>query len=64
LKKNDRFHLKRDDDIIANPVVKTMMHGKQEIPEINAKNEGGLTFKNKKLDFQVGDTIVAYTVEE
>ena len=59
IKKNDLFHLQRDDKIIANPVIKSMMHGKEIIERIGSKNEGGLTFKNK-FNFQVGDTIVAY----
>jgi len=63
LKKTDLLHLKRGEDIIANPVCKSMMHGKEEIDHIGTKNEGGLTFKNKKLDFQVGDVIVAYRKE-
>lgn len=64
IKKHDLLHLKRGDQITANPVIKSMMHGKQEILEINSKNEGGMTFKNKKLDFQVGDTIIAYKIED
>ncbi len=60
LKKTDLLHLKRGEEIIANPVLKTMKHGKDEIDRIGTKNEGGLTFKNKKLDFKVGDVIVAY----
>jgi len=64
IKRSDRLHLKRADEIVANPVIKSMMHGKEEIASIKAKNEGGLTFKNRKLDFQVGDVIVAYTIEE
>jgi translation initiation factor IF-2 len=64
IKKNDLLHLKRGDEIIANPVIKSMKHGKDDIDRIGTKNEGGLTFKNKKLDFQVGDTIVAYKKEE
>lgn len=63
LKKGDLFHLKRGEEIISNPVLKTMRHGKDEIDRIGTKNEGGLTFKNKKLDFQIGDTIVAYKKE-
>ena len=63
LKKTDLLHLKRGEEIIANPVLKTMKHGKDEIDRIGTKNEGGLTFKNKKLDFQIGDTIVAYKKE-
>lgn len=63
LKKSDLLHLKRGEEIIANPVLKSMRHGKDEIDRIGTKNEGGLTFKNKKLDFQIGDTIVAYKKE-
>ena len=37
-----------------------MMHGKEEIQLLKTKNEGGMTFKNRKLDFQVGDTLIAY----
>jgi len=59
IKKNDLFHLKRGDEIVANPVIKTMKHGKEDIDRIGTKNEGGLTFKNK-FDFQVGDILVAY----
>jgi translation initiation factor IF-2 len=63
IKKADLLHLKRGEEIIANPVLRTMKHGKEEIDHIGTKNEGGLTFKNKKLDFQVGDVIVAYKKE-
>ncbi len=59
IKKNDLFHLKRGDEIIANPVIKTMKHGKEAVDRIGTKNEGGLTFKNK-FDFKEGDILVAY----
>jgi translation initiation factor IF-2 len=62
IRKIDLLHLKRGDEIIMNPVIKSMMHGKQEIDNIKAKNEGGLTFKNRKLDFKVGDIIIAYKI--
>jgi translation initiation factor IF-2 len=64
IRKHDLLHLKRDDEIVMNPVIKSMMHGKQEIDEINAKNEGGMTFKNRRLDFRVGDTIIAYKIAD
>lgn len=64
LKKADMLHLKRGDEIVANPVIANMKHGKDDILVIKTKNEGGLTFKNKKLDFQVGDTIIAYKKED
>ncbi len=64
IKKHDRLHLKRGEEILFNPVIKNMMHGKQEVEVTKAKNECGMTFKNKKLDFQVGDMIVAYKLED
>ncbi len=60
IRRIDLMHLKRGDQIIANPVIKSMMHGKEEIQLLKTKNEGGMTFKNRKLDFQVGDTLIAY----
>lgn len=64
IKKNDRLHLLREGEIIANPVIRTMQHGKDEVDRVTAKSEAGITFKNKKLDFQVGDVLTAYTIEE
>ncbi len=64
IKKNDKFHLKRGEEIVMDPTPKRMMHGKEEITEVKAKNEFGMTFKNKKLDFRVGDTLIAYKIED
>jgi translation initiation factor IF-2 len=64
IKRSDLLHLKRGEDIIANPVIKSMMHGKEEVQSIKSKNEGGMTFKNRRLDFKVGDIIIAYKMEE
>lgn len=64
IKKTDKLHLKRGEEIIADPVIKSMMHGKQEVDKTTAKSECGLTFKNKKLDFQKGDRLIAYVVED
>lgn len=64
LNKADLYHIKRDGEIIADPRVKNMMHGKEEITSVKAKNEFGMTFRNKKLDFKVGDIIVAYKIED
>jgi translation initiation factor IF-2 len=62
--KNDHYHIKREDQIIADPVLKSMQRGKEEVTRVTAKSEAGLTFKNKKLDFAPGDIIVAYKVED
>ena len=64
IKRSDLLHLKRGHEIVANPVIKSMMHGKEEIQSVKEKKEGGFTFKNRRLDFQVGDVIVAYKMEE
>jgi len=64
VKKTDLLHLKRGEEIIANPEIKGLMHGKEVIESVKAKNEFGMTFKQKKVDFQVGDKLVAYHVEE
>ena len=63
IKKNDWLYLKRGEDILFNPVIKTMRHGKDELDRVTTKSEAGFTFKNKKLDFKVGDIIVAYKIE-
>lgn len=64
LKKTDSFHLKRGDQIVSDPQVASMMHGKEEITSVKNKSEFALTFKNKKQDFQVGDILVAYYEED
>lgn len=64
LKKNDKYHLKRGSEIIADPTPAAMMHGKEDISSVKAKNEFGMSFKNKKLDFQVGDKLIAYKIED
>ena len=64
VKKTDLLHLKRGDEIIGNPEIKGLMHGKEIIESVKAKNEFGMTFKQKKIDFQVGDKLIAYHVEE
>jgi translation initiation factor IF-2 len=64
VKKSDLLHLKRGEEILFNPVIAQMKHGKDDTLVAKAKTEAGLTFKNKKLDFQVGDMIVAYKKED
>ncbi len=64
IKKSDKLHLKRDDQIIANPVISTMMHAKQEISSLKGTSEGGVVFKQKKLDFKIGDLLIAYTIDD
>jgi len=64
MRKIDLMHLIRNGEKIANPVINSMMHGKEEISSVKAKNEAGFTFKNKRLDFQPGDILQAYKIED
>ena len=64
IKKGDLLHLKRGDEILFNPVIASMQHGKDEVDKVTAKSECGITFRKKKLDFQVGDKIIAYIEED
>ncbi len=60
INKNDLFHLLRADEIVANPVIGSLQHGKDSVETVKTKSEAGISFKNKKLDFKVGDFIQAY----
>lgn len=64
LKKSDKYHLKRGEDTIADPQIKLMMHGKQEVDSAKAKSECGITFRQKNLQFQIGDKLIAYHLED
>lgn len=63
INRHDSLYLKRNDEVIAQPVMTTMQHGKDEVETVKTKGEAGLAFRNKKLDFQKGDIIVAYKKE-
>lgn len=64
INKTDLLHLKRGDEIVANPTISSMMHEKQEVTRLANKSEGGLAFRDKRLTFQAGDVLVAYTIED
>jgi translation initiation factor IF-2 len=63
IKKSDLLHLKRKGEIVTNPVINSMMRNKLETTAIK-DSEGAVTFKNKRLDFAVGDMLVAYIKED
>lgn len=64
INKANLLHLKRGDEIVANPTISSMMHEKQEVTRLANKSEGGLAFRDKRLTFQAGDVLVAYTIED
>ncbi len=63
VKKTDKLHLKRGDEILLDPEIKSMMHGKDQIDIARTKSEFGMTFK-RNVRFQIGDHLIAYKVEE
>ncbi len=63
VKKLDKLHLKRGDEILLDPEIKSMMHGKDQIDNAKTKSEFGMTFK-RNVKFQIGDHLIAYHVEE
>lgn len=63
IKKTDKIHLKRGDEIVADPKIKTMRHGKDEIDKVRVGDECGLVF-TRFSSFQAGDKIVAFYVKE
>jgi translation initiation factor IF-2 len=64
IKRTDLAHIKRGEEIIGSPEIKNLMHGKDQIEVVKTKSEFGMTFKQKKVDFQVGDHVIAYKVED
>lgn len=62
--KNDKLHIKRDDQVIGDVTIKSMQHGKEVVDVVKAKNEAGITFKQNKADFRVGDILQAYIIQD
>ena len=57
--KNHLLHLIRADKIIANPKIRSLKHGKEDIPHAKTGVECGIVF-NSYVDFHVGDMIESY----
>lgn len=59
IKKTDLVHLKRNGEIVADPKIKTMQHGKDQIEKAKLGEECGIVF-TRFSNLQVGDVISAY----
>lgn len=59
IKKTDMVHLKRNDVIIADPKIKSMQHGKDQIEKVKVGDECGIVF-TRFSNLQAGDVISAY----
>ncbi len=64
LKKVDTFYLARGEERIGAPTIKSMRHGKEEVDSVKTKGEAGLVFRQAKLQFEVGDRLVAYHIAD
>lgn len=64
IKKTDKIHVMRDGKIIVDPLIANLQRGKEEIDRAAAKSEFGMTFRQKKVDIQVGDHLIAYYDQE
>ncbi len=61
--RGDTVRITRKDKSIGNTRIKSMRHGKQDITKADAGQECGIIF-DKKLDFVIGDRIIAYKQKE
>jgi translation initiation factor IF-2 len=57
--KNHQLHLLREDKIFANPKIRSLKHGKEDIPHAKTGVECGIVFTSF-IDFKVGDVIESY----
>jgi translation initiation factor IF-2 len=63
LARNDLVKINRKDIEIGKTRIKSLRHGKEDIPRADTAVECGLIL-DKKLDFKIGDIIIAYKVHE
>lgn len=59
LARGDTVKLLRENQVILHARIKSLRHGKEDITQADKGQECGLAF-DKKLDFKVGDLIIAY----
>ena len=57
--KNHLLHVMRLDKIIANPKIRSLKHGKEDVPHAKTGVECGIVFTSY-VDFHVGDVIESY----
>lgn len=64
INQHDQLHLMRDGEIVADPKIARLQHNQDQVETVTAKSEFGISFKNKNLDFKVGDKLIAYHEED
>jgi translation initiation factor IF-2 len=63
IKKTDLVHLKRNDQIVADPKIKSIQQGKAQVEKVKSPDECGIVF-TRFSKLQVGDVIVAYVKKD
>lgn len=63
LVRNDTVRVERVDTVMGQGRVKSLRQGKENVPKVEQGSECGVVF-DKKLDFKIGDTIIAYKIRE
>lgn len=63
INKTDKICLERNKEIIGETAIKSMKHGKGEITQADSGQEFGAVF-TPMIDFQKGDVIIAYIINE
>ena len=61
--RNDLIKLLRGEEEVSRGRIKSLRTGKTDAPKVEAGSECGMVF-DKKLDFRVGDHIIAYKLHE
>lgn len=61
--KNHTLHLIRDGKILSNPKIRSLKHGKEDIPFARVGAECGIVFTGF-VDFKVGDVIQSYKINK
>ncbi len=59
IKKDDKIHLLRKDEVLGDVRIKTMRKGKEEATLLKQGEEFGVVF-SPQLDFEIGDVLVSY----
>jgi translation initiation factor IF-2 len=54
------FRLKRGEQVIAEPKIKSLKQGKQDVEVMKAPGECGIVFRGG-VEFAIGDTLICYT---
>ncbi len=61
--KDAKLHIQRDGVTVQDSEIKMLMQGKLEVSQVGEGTQFGVTLKQKRIEFRVGDHLVFYKVE-